>query len=372
MRHYVLKVSLLLMVILLYCCVEPFSPPEINSDEKYLVVDGFLNMGGDTTKIELRRTQNATEKASPVVELRAKLWIEGEKGEKFEFTDRGKGLYTVFPGNLNASQKYRLNIVTADGKEYLSDFVTTSKTPPIDSITYTHDKFMNAVVFKVNTHDATNNTRYYKWKFDETYEYYAPYYSSLIVKGKEVVSRQEDINHCWQYGSSSNIILGSTIKLSKDEIQQLPINIIPVASNKLLLKYSTLVKQYGLTQDAFEYWTSLSKTTQGTGSLFDPQPSQVTGNIKNKRNPKELVFGYFSATVETQKRIFVDLRLGYFEKCDVDTLPLACSTPDIECVFNTQKLLISYYGQSAILATIPSCADCRLKGGINKRPIFWE
>ena len=358
-------------VFALYACIDPFSPPEVNSVEKYLVVDGFLNMSKDTTKIELRRTQNAKDKTVPTPELGAKLWLEGEKGEMYPFTDRGKGLYILLPGVLNRAVKYRLNITTKNSQQYVSDFVAVSKTPPIDSVTYNFDKGLNAMVIKVNTHDATNSTRFYRWQFDDTYEYFTPYFSGLEVVGKELVSRQQSVNQCWKSGKSANIILGSTIKLSRDEIRGLPVNVVPVASNKLLTRYSILVKQYGLTQEAFEYWTSLSKTTQSTGSLFDPQPSQVTGNIKNKANPKELVFGYFSAAVEQEKRIFMEPRLGYYEVCVVDTLPVRCTSPEIECVFTTQKLLLTYVGLTDVLAVSSSCADCRVQGGSTTRPSFW-
>jgi hypothetical protein len=373
MKVKVVTTILLLTVLqVIQSCIDPFSPPEISSPEQFLVVDGFLNMSDDTSKIELRRTQNTTENRLYIVETGAKISAETDKGETYQFTEAGNGLYYLKPGNMNQSVKYRLNITTRNGSKYASDFVPVNKTPPIDSVTYVHDKFLNAVVFRVNTHDPTNNTKFYRWKFEDTYEYYARYVSAIMVKGKDVVSRTEDINHCWGSGRSSNIILGSTVKLSKDEIKDLPINIVPVASNKLLVKYSMLVKQYGLTQEAFEYWTSLAKTTQATGSLFDPQPSQVTGNIKNVANPKELVFGYFSAAVEAKKRIFVTPRLGYYDYCVLDTLPIRCGAPDEECVFNTYKLLIAYLDDYYITATPPDCADCRLRGGVTRRPIFWE
>ncbi len=193
-RQYTYKLGLLVILICLKSCIDPFSPPEVNSVEKYLVVDGFLNMSKDTTKIELRRTQNASEKNLPTPELGAKLSLEGEKGENYPFIDKGKGLYILVPGALNRTTKYRLNITTRNGQQYASDFVQVSKTPPIDSVTYKLDKFLNAMVIKINTHDATNSTRFYRWQFEDTYEYYTPYYSGLEVVGKELLGRQKNIN----------------------------------------------------------------------------------------------------------------------------------------------------------------------------------
>ncbi len=371
MKSYIRSITVLAIVLFVYGCIDPFSPPEINSVEKYLVVDGFLNMSADTTIVQLRRTQNVKENTLPTSELGAKLTVESEKGQVYQFVEKGNGLYILVPGTLDRNVKYRLNITTRAGRQYVSDMVTVSKTPPIDSVTYQLDKFLNAMVIKVNTHDATNSTRFYRWQFEDTYEYFAPYYSGLEVVGKELLFRRENINQCWKSGKSANIILGSTIKLSKDEIRDLPVNIVPVSTNKLLTRYSILVKQYGLTRDAFEYWTSLAKTTQGTGSLFDPQPSQVTGNITSKSDPKELVFGYFSASVQQEKRIFMEPRLGRYETCVMDTLPLMCTSPEIECVFTSNQLMLNYIDEFNVAAVPPSCADCRTQGGTTTRPPFW-
>ena len=71
-------------------CVQPFSPPEINSDQNHLVVDGFFNIGGtDTSRFELRRTQNVSEKSSPVIETGASIAVEEENGQTFDFAETG-------------------------------------------------------------------------------------------------------------------------------------------------------------------------------------------------------------------------------------------------------------------------------------------
>ena len=356
-------------------CVQPFSPPEINSDQNHLVVDGFFNIGGtDTSRFELRRTQNVSEKSSPVIETGASISVEEENGQTFDFAETGTGLYVLPPRQYNTASKYRILIKTKDGQEYLSDYVAANQTPAIDSVTYKLDKVQNAMVFYVNTHDAANRTQFYRWKFDETWEYIATYYSALEVVNGEVAIRKQNINRCWGNRKSGSILLGSTIRLSSDVIKNLPLNTVPVATNKFYIKYSILVKQYGLSQQAFEYWTALAKTTQGTGSLFDPLPAQVTGNITNKLNPRELVFGYFSASTEETKRIIITPQLGTFPRCtEPDTLPITCRGRDDICGLNTSGLLLTYWGVRAdsVLVGSPSCTDCRLNGGTTTRPSFW-
>ena len=359
-------ISFCALFFMLNGCVEPFSPPEVNSDEGYLVVDGFLNMGADTSTVVLSRTQSASVKTSVTMEPGAKINVEEESGVTFSFTEKGNGSYFLPPVALNMSGKYRIRIKTKNGKEYLSDLVEVKNTPPIDTVAMVLDTRQDAAIMQVNTHDAQNKTRFYRWKFEETWEYRAPLYSALeLVKG-QIVSRKENINTCYRTIKSGNILLGSTIKLTQDVIKNLPLTTVQYSTGKLLIKYSLLVKQYGLTQDAFEYWTSLAKTTEGTGSLFDPLPSQVTGNIKCTTDNQELVFGYFSAAVEMKKRVFFTPGLGSFTQCQSQKL-------DIADALKTSALLLNFSGEmpDSVFVTSESCADCRAQGGVLKRPSFW-
>ena len=355
--------------------MEPFSPPEVNTDEGYLVIDGFLNVGSDTSRIELSHTQNANATTAVTKETSSVVSVEEENGATYAFTEKGNGSYFLPPRQFNQAVKYRLRVKTVNGKEYLSDYVEVKSTPPIDNIEGKVDPRQDAMVMYVNTHDATNNTRFYRWKFEETWEYRTAFFSSLEIVKKptgddyEIGSRKADINLCYRTLKSANILLGSTIKLSQDIIKDLPLTAVPISSNKLYFKYSILVKQYGLTQDAFEYWTSLAKTTEGTGSLFDPLPSQVTGNIKNTADAQELVFGYFSASVEQKRRIFLTPYLGSYPRCTVpDTATIA------DALKAPGSMLLNYFGPRSefVLISSPFCLDCRVQGGTTTKPSFWE
>src|SRR5690606_3313027 len=117
--------------------------------------------------------------------------------------------------------------------------------------------------------------------------------------------------------------------------------------------------QNALTREAYDYWNELSKTTEATGSIFDPFPSRVTGNIRSASNPDVPAFGYFSAGKASKKRIFIKESLGIFNRCDPsDTL----ARPD--AIVTSALLLHEYYqmGSSVpeYVVAYPSCADCRL------------
>ncbi len=364
--------GLLLGLLLLKSCIEPFAPPEITNASQYLVVDGFLNTTvGASSQIKLSRTQNVYDKGLPKAELRARITVEGDKGSRFTFVEAEKGIYHLAATSYNTTEKFRLRIRTSNSREYLSTYVPVIKTPAIDSLTYKINPGREGLRIFVNTHDQTNKTRFYRWSFDETWEYYMPLYSAYELVNKQIVSRTENINTCWTGAKASTIVLGSTIKLTQDIIKDQVVTYVPTSSGKLLIKYSILVKQFGLTQEEFEYWNNLSKTTERTGSLFDPQPAQITGNITSLSDPKELVFGYFGASTQQEQRLFVTENLGQNATCDPTDTLTALEVLDSYDLILTEYLPEGSFTPLYIMGP-QNCADCRLRGGTNKRPLFWK
>ncbi len=367
------------MMYLFYCCVQPYDPPEIRNADSFLVVDGSLNVAPLVgSRIKLTRTQNIVEKGIPDAEKEAIVRIEGDKGSNFLFVEGQPGTYTLGAVTYAQNEKFRLHIKTREGKEYVSLYVPIIKTPPIDSVVYRLSPANAGAQIYVNTHDPLNATHFYRWSFEETWEYRAPLYSAFEILGKQIKLRSEDVNTCWSSAKSSQIFLASSVKLSKDVIQDVPIAYVPTVSGKLRRKYSILVRQYGLSQPEFEYWTALSKTTETTGSLFDPQPSQITGNISCVSDPKELVFGFFSASSTQEKRLFITEQLGGLTLQDNSCVPLD-TLPDVEAIRMFEQLshliLIEFPipGQQKpwYIMGSPECSDCRLQGGTTKKPDFW-
>lgn len=378
--YFTVFVTVLTTVMYLFDgCVKPYDPPEITNAESFLVVDGSLNvtpLAG--SQIKLSRTQNISKNGIPDAEKQAVVRVEGDKGSNFSFVERQPGTYTLGAVTYAQNEKFRIHIKTKDGKEYVSLYVPVIKTPSIDSVVYRLSPANAGAQIYVNTHDPLNNTHFYRWSFEETWEYQAPLYSAFEIVGKQIKLRSEDINTCWSSAKSSQIFLASSVKLSQDVIQDVPLIYVPTVSGKLRRKYSILVRQYGLSQQEFEYWTALSKTNETTGSLFDPQPSQITGNISCVSDPKELIFGFFSASSTQEKRLFITEQLGGLTLQDNICVPLD-TLPDVEAIRISEQLshliLIEFPipGQQKpwYIMGSPECSDCRLQGGTTKRPDFW-
>lgn len=372
--------ALTLVLYFLNSCVQPYTPPEITQAGSYLVVDGSLNVGPlATSQIMLNRTQNVNGNEPPAVERGAAVRAEGDKGSNFTFKEAQPGTYTLGAVTYAENEKFRLHIRTKEGKEYQSLYVPAMQTPPIDSVTYRVSPDNTGVQINVNTHDPLNKTHFYRWNFEETWQYQMPLYSNNEVVNRQIKARTENINTCWNTKKSALITVASSIKLSSDIIRDVPITFVPVLSEKLRIKYSILVKQYGISQEEFEYRTALSRTNEVTGGLFDSQPEQVTGNISCISDPNEIVFGFFSASSLAVKRLFITEKLGGLNFLDnscapIDTLPESEAIRMFETLSHLILVEFPVPGSPVPWYTTGSaaCSDCRVLGGTTKKPDFWQ
>jgi len=383
-------------------CRKPYNPPAIASPGSYLVVEGAINAGADSTTITLSRTVNISSKITANPELHAIVAVQSDQNVSYPLTETTKGNYVCAGLNLDSTHNYRLSIKTSNNEQYLSDFVPVENSPPIDSITYTIGA--SGVNVFSDTHDPKNNIRYYRWDYQETWIIVSDYESFFKSNGDTVLSRppNDEIYECWQTDTSSNIIINSSAKLAKDVIVNNPIAFVSSTGGKLGIEYSILVRQYALTADAYTFWTNLKKNTEQLGSIFDAQPSQINGNIHCVTKPLEPVIGYLSVGRTSSKRIFIESDvLGYPPPpsyppfgCALTSffysyVPPSGSGPPANWVdqyLNYNSSIFTgdlYIPTGAILSqseppriigysgSLPICVDCTLRG-TNKQPAYWQ
>lgn len=377
-----LYTSLLLLfinIILFTGCVEPYPPPVSDEEAGFLVVDAFLNSTTSSIEVTLSRAIPLSSTEQPLKEIFADVVLEDSDGNEFPLTEQVLGTYVRTGLTVDLSKTYRLHIRTSLNERYESDFIEIKESPIIDDVTWKAAD--NGVKILVDTHDDNNNTTYYQWSFEETYEQHAAFYSAYKYENGGAVFRPstENIYACWKMEPSQNILIGTSQRLSQDIINDFPVTLVAKGSEKLYVRYSILVKQRALTKEAYEYFDMLKRTTEDLGGLFDPQPGQVTGNFRNSTDPKETVLGYFTGGSENEKRIFIKYSelpdhlqftpgVGF---CVQDSLALE-DLPNFQA--GAYLLVTGIYEGTLLVGytfTETSCADCRRKGGITLKPSFW-
>jgi len=382
------KLFYCLILLLAAGCKQRYDSPVKSPVTGYLVVDGVINSGPDSTTITLTRTTKFDNK-SIVYETGAAINVQGSDSSVHALREYAKGVYMAGNLHLNSTLKYRLRINTSDGRQYASDFATVKNNPPIDSVSWKVEN--GGLQMYINTHDPQNNTRYYQWYYDETWEISSSYTSSLkykIVAGPtgniySVIFR-DSANHsfdptiikCWQSNKPYNIFISSTAKLSQDIIY-LPLQFIPKGSIKLGILYSMHLKQYAWTKEGYEFLDRMRKNTETTGSVFDPQPSELNSNIHNVADATEPVIGYFNICPVQETRLFI-------RSTDVPGWGYNSNCTDVVIENNSDSIMrkgigllpteVVQYGPLGSISTFgaatPECVDCTLRG-TNKKPAYW-
>lgn len=383
----------LLAFVLNFGCKKNYNPRIISGTNNYLVVESAINTGTDSTVIRLSRTVPASSLAKGTPETGAVISIVSDANVTYSVVETSPGYYKGAVINSISPAKYSLKIFTKDGKSYQSDFVTSKNSPPIDSVYFKVQG--NGIGIYADTHDPTGNSKYYRWDFTETYVFNSAFYSGYYhskIPFDTVYERplSDQIYRCWRSDTSSSILINSSARLTKDIIADNLVTSIASKSEKIGQRYSIEVNQYVLTPEAYNYYQQLKKNTEQLGSIFDPQPSELLGNIHCISNPSEVVIGYITAGTPSKMRIFIDTRQlpGWlsdnpYSGCVMDTalykrvLSDGLTVKEVaEYVYTDAEIPVAPIeppGSGKIIGWSESartCVDCTLRG-TNKKPLWW-
>jgi hypothetical protein len=241
------------------------------------------------------------------------------------------------------------------------------------------------------------NNQYYRWTYEETWKFKVPDPKkfNFNMADSSITSVSDIKEYCWKSSKSNEILIYSNYSGQAGTVKKEPINFIASdQSDRLLIEYSILVKQYSVSLNEYEFWDNLNQVNESGGDIFASQPFSVVSNIHNINNPGEQVLGYFQVSAVKQKRIFIPfseiagLNLPYYNyPCQrIEAKPsdyqmalgplitwdfvyaLFCVTSDYyfvepEYVNGTNQLAEMVFAK-------PECANCELSGTSTK-PDFW-
>lgn len=370
-------------VALLIGCIEKFNPGLEDYDE-LLVIEGSVIKEDSLQKVKITRSSPVSDpEYHPIAGCQVS--VEDNSGNVFVFEDKQDGSYeTHIPEQyLNYNAQFKLKVITPDNNNYESEYEPILESSPVDSIFYEEEPyqssseiFANGLRFYANLKAPEGNTRNYRWTLKETWEYRAPYIPEAeYLKDSDTIINlpfSDSLTYCWVTSPVKGLYSSSTQNLVVNEKKKIPLNYVGETSPKIHTRYSLLVKQYALSENAYAYWNRNKVASSESGGLYQTQPSQSISNIININNPDEIVLGYFWASSYTEKRIFYDgpfpRSQEYYKYCDIDTFPSdKYEHAAVVKLFDIDPDPID----TVWVAANPLCFDCTLGLGTNKKPDFW-
>lgn len=372
------------LALLCWGCIEPYEP-DIPESREVMVIDGRLT---DQSGVQTIAISNSSPYQNP--EFRpvsgCVVRVEDETGTGVTFLENDRGIYQwePEPGFMEVGKAYKLQVVAPDDRIYESDYDTLLACPPIDTLTYrlevqgTSDPEVNyyGIRFYADVKGTPEQSRFYLWTFEETWEYISYYKIQYVWDGSVLQDFSPQLygyKICYLTESLENIQVGSSSLMGSNEIRQQPLHFVSNTTPRLQEKYSLLVSQHSLTYQAFLYWEKMRAQTGDTGGLFETQPSRSTGNISNINDPDEKVLGNFFVTQVQEKRITVSEDFDfpiYGFNCPLDT---TIDPKDFGKDFPIFLFSLSSWGRGPPYAySFRECHDCTYRGGVTTKPDYWD
>jgi len=295
-RYYIsgkfLKYVLLMgMLFIVGACEEPISVEYIKTEPE-IVVDGLITDQPGPYEIKMSYTGAYTVRSdgnNPPV-TGAMIMIYDDAGEAELLQETSPGIYQTDPYGIKGvvGRSYMIKIRTADGLEIESYPEVLLDVPDVDSIYYFFKPLSptNRQGHQVGilSADPSGENNYYRWKWVGYYSYF------LVSEMVTIGCFQKEFDRAQINILSDNNLNGN--------IFDRPITFIEHFAND---RYLIHIFQQSLTERAYNFWNSLYEQGNNVGSIFDPPPSKINGNLYYSDGTEEQVHGYFGASAIRMK-----------------------------------------------------------------------
>ncbi|MDO1447255.1 DUF4249 domain-containing protein [Rhodocytophaga aerolata] len=293
------------LVWMLSSCINEIELP-IRSESPRLVVEGMITNEKPPYIVRLFTTGDFLSSRYPPASLgvqSALVTITDNTGRSttLKAVLEQPGVYqtvdSTFRGEIG--RLYTLAVRMPDGKTFQSQPEQLLPVPVLDEL---KAKFVDVpdrsqpsgYQVLVDTQDPVETANYYRWS---AYGYVRRESEGLPMIGGGICCKS-----CWLLIANNEVNIFSDANINGNRIQERFALFSPFYVRG---KQYVEVSQYSLTREAYQFWKLLDEQQTRTGSLFDPQPAPIEGNIYNVENTNELALGYFGASAVSRRRLII-------------------------------------------------------------------
>jgi hypothetical protein len=309
------RVAAVVSLMGLGACVDPITI-ETNDVTPKLVVHGLITDQNDPqlNKVTLTWTEPFDGEKGIVYSRpvdQAQVSIYDSQDNEMPLFGGNRGVYYV-PEEFHSvapGRSYRIHIRLPDGREYESRPEMLREAPPIEELSYEYKRFTEVVTngsgdlvektsvgFQVDAtvKDPAESIDHYRWDAEGIFEYFSI--------APEI--RNPPPSQCWSYvGRIVTKAVTTSDRLFNGNRHKQP---VVVVAGDMPTKYQVKVRQYSLSAQAYEFWRLFNQQQASVGSIFDPPPAQIRGNLYSITHPEEQVIGYFGASGVAEKKLLIN------------------------------------------------------------------
>jgi Domain of unknown function (DUF4249) len=295
--------------ICLFSCIDEIELP-IRVEKPKLVVDGLITNEPGPYLVKLSFTgkyQNSLSTPANLALNGAKVTISDNRGRSSELRQDvlELGTYRTIDPNFrgNAGYTYKLEVLLPSGEKYATKPGVMQPVAPILNLSYEYKKVesLNTTdgyqVF-VDTKDPANEQNFYRWS---AYGF-SRWESTGAICG--AFSPILCYQYCWVPTDYPQVLLYSDASINGNVIKKYPVFLSPI---RAIGNHFIEITQYSLSKDAYTFWSLYEEQRKRVGTIFDPQPAPIEGNLVNQTDPTDIALGYFSVSSVSKKKLTIPI-----------------------------------------------------------------
>lgn len=321
MKKFFFYISIPFLLIIAYACIDVF-PFENERPNALLGVEGYITTLPKAHSIRLSRADRFSPDFNGLnrPETLAKVLIKDNLGNVELLTETTAGVYlTREDFAAEVDKTYNLEIILNDGRRYISMPETVTPAPKVDSLSYqavrtaTENAMVDEVGVRIFAHfqDPPDERNFYFWNMMVSdFQLVAEPELNLNGPNHPTCPRCPNPLDCCRICYYSERPSPPNVNTAEDSdfnglYQNMPIAYI--RDNGLRFKgiYKAKIQHLSVSQEAHRHLTLIGQQVGLTGTVFDPPPANIRGNLINLDDPDDLPLGFFFAADEVPLETYI-------------------------------------------------------------------
>lgn len=313
-----------ILLLIPIACIDPYEV-EVPEGEQLLTVQGLIHTGSGPQVVTITRSTTYGSDFEGLIRPVSGATVVVRDNEGIvTFLEEGleaRGSYFA-PAGFRAvvGKSYTLQIQTVEGNVYTSFPERVETVPQIENIGIktitipvkgeTNPRSGVHLISEIN--DPADQSNFYFWRTGPAVYILETRPDLFVIRPTQTnPNRTPAPKPCCITCFRTEISSNQSLFIAQDDdfnglTTRIPAAFIEDDGFRFVNKYRVDLHQYSVSQEAYRFLRLVKQQSEISGSIFDPPPATIRGNMISLDNPDEVVLGYFMAAGEASKRIYID------------------------------------------------------------------